>query len=302
MTIPVIFNPHAGKKRARSRLQSLGTEIADLEMLPTEEPGQAEQFALEAAQQGHAVIVAAGGDGTVHEVANGLLRSGRTDVALGIIPIGSANDYYHSLLLDGHATDASAGCLVDVGKVREPGGKERYFVCCLGLGFNGAVTRESRRIRKLQGVALYGLAALRALWWHHDCPEMTLRLDDQPSIVKPTLMMSVMIGKREGGFLMAPQASIDDGYFDYVHAGALTRWQVVRLLPRLALWGVPASYPGVTQGRCRRIQLKSVKPLTVHADGEFFCQPDDNIREIDVEILPNRLRVFTEIPSSCVTL
>jgi diacylglycerol kinase family enzyme len=297
VAIPVIFNPNAGKKRAQRRLEQWKASLASaVEFWPTEHPGHAEQLALLAAQQGHDVVAAAGGDGTVHEVANGLLQSGRTDVGLAILPIGSANDYFYSVQRETEPEEPGGGRRVDVGVIREPGGRERYFVCCLGLGFNGMVTREARRTRDLQGVALYAVAAVRAMWNHFDYPQMTLSFDEQPPIVAPTLMLSLMIGKREGGFVMAPRASLCDGLFDHVHARQLSRFQVLTLLPRLALFGVPDSYPQVAQGRCRRLHLQSPKPLIAHIDGEFFCQPEDGIQELEIELLPRRLPVFCQLP------
>jgi diacylglycerol kinase family enzyme len=104
-------------------------------------------------------------------------------------------------------------------------------------------------------------------------------------------MMSVLVGKREGGFVLAPKAEIDDGWFDYVHAGELSRFEVLRFLPRLALYGPPDDYPKVRQGRCRHVRLTSEAPLLVHLDGEFFCLPDDNVRELEIDLLPGALQV-----------
>jgi diacylglycerol kinase (ATP) len=182
---------------------------------------------------------------------------------------------------------------VDVGRVRAPGGRQCYFGCNLGLGLNGAVTWESRRVRRLQGMALYGLAALRALYYHFRSPPMTLQFDDAPPWQAPTLLLSVLVGRREGGFVLAPRAEVDDGWFDYVHAADLSRWEVLQLLPRIALFGPPAEYPKVRQGRCRRVRLQSEAPLIVHTDGEFFCLPSEDVRELEIELLPDALKVAT---------
>ncbi len=289
----VIFNPAAGKKRAGRRLQKLQTDWArSVDFLPTQGPGHAVELARQAAQNGYRVVTAAGGDGTVHEVVNGLLLAQRPEVRFAIIPIGSANDFAYSL--DCHrTTNPGTVCTVDAGVVRDPTGrkKEEFFICCLGLGFNGNVTLESRKVRRLQGMALYGLATLRALWYHYSCPAMEVTLDDGPPQLQPTLSFSALLGRREGGFVLAPEAKLDDGLFDFVHAGDLSRLEVLAFLPRLALWGAPKEYPKVRLGRCRRVQLKSPEPLTVHLDGEFFARPEDNIRAIDISILPAALKV-----------
>jgi diacylglycerol kinase (ATP) len=289
--ICVIFNPAAGRGQAARRLARLGKRWGERALFqPTRHPGHALDLAQQAAQDGFRIVVAAGGDGTVHEVANGLLRARRPEVQFAIIAIGSANDYHASLALEAQA-DPRAVRAVDVGVVRAPCGREKYFVCCLGLGLNGAVTVESRKIKRLQGVALYGLATLRALWYAYRCPRLELAIDDQPVSHAPTLMFSVLAGRREGGFVMAPRASLCDGWLDFIHTGDLSRWQVLKLLPRLALSGPPSEYPKVTQGRCRKVKLTSEAPLVVHIDGEFFCLPEENIRSLEIDVVPAALTI-----------
>lgn len=288
----VIFNPASGKGRASRRLNQMRQLGRAIEFRPTQAPGHAVELARQAAHEGFTTVVAAGGDGTVHEVANGLLQAGNPRVCFGILPIGSANDYFASLELEAiHSSQDPLGeRTVEVGVVRG-GGREKFFVCCLGLGLNGAVTVESRKIKRLQGIPLYGLATLRALWYHYDLPRLTLAIDNQSPTQTPSLMLSVLVGKREGSFVMAPRASLSDGWLDYVHCGDLSRFEVLRFLPRLALWGPPEQHPKLRQGRCKRIALSSDKPLIVHLDGEFFCQPHDRIHELEIDVKPGALRV-----------
>jgi diacylglycerol kinase (ATP) len=210
-------------------------------------------------------------------------------VVFGVAPIGSANDYAYSLSHDGCPHPYSIR-EVDVGVVRDAQGRQRFFVCCLGLGLNGAVTLESRRIKHLQGVALYGLATVRALWYHYACPEMSITMDGGLTWSEPTLMLSVLLGQREGNLVLAPQAKLDDGYFDYVQAGQLSRAEVLYFLPRLALAGPPRVHAKVRQGHCRNLNLRSATPLICHIDGEFFCRPEDHVRGLDIYLLPRKLR------------
>lgn len=289
--ICVIFNPTAGRGQAARRLAKLRRQLGPrLHLRPTAHAGHAVTLAQQAALDDIPIVAAAGGDGTAHEVANGLLRAHKPGVRFGIIPIGSANDYYASLQAE-LGSDPSLTHAVDVGRVRAPGGRQRYFICCLGLGLNGAVTMESRKIKRLQGIALYGLATLRALWYRYQCPRMDLAMDDQPGKQLATLMLSVLVGRREGGFVLAPNARLDDGWFDFVHSGDLSRWEVLKLLPRLALAGPPANYPKVTQGRCRRLNLTSEAPLVVHLDGEFLCLPEDNVHTLEIDVVPAALQI-----------
>jgi diacylglycerol kinase family enzyme len=293
--ICVIFNPQAGRGRAAGHLERLRQELAArADFQPTCRPGHAEELASLAAKAGFSIVAAAGGDGTVHEVANGLLNSGPTEPALAVFPIGSANDYAYALAIDSAWALPLMGegpaRAVDVGYVRAPDGRSRYFVNGLGLGFNGAVTLESRRIRRLRGLPLYAAALLRALWHHYACPRMAVTIDGTLRET-PTLALSMNIGRREGNFPLTPQAQLDDGLFDFLHAGALPRWQLLRYLPRMILGRLPADHPALRMGRCRAVSLCSEAPLTVHVDGEFFSRPEDEVRALTIELLPRRLRV-----------
>lgn len=291
----VIYNPTAGRGRAASRMESLRQFLgAGAEFWPTDGPGRGEELALKAASCGFPTIGAAGGDGTVHEVANGIFRAGRQDVALAIYPIGSANDYSHSLGLPaGWWADPNARIAVravDLGVVRSASGRERYFINGLGLGLNGAVNIEARHIRHLQGVALYGCALLKAMWHHYVSPSMTVTLDGVSRQV-PTLALTLAVGRREGNFILAPNAVLDDGLFDYLHCGPLSRWELLRYVPRMITGNLPTNHPIVWMGRCREAQVVSEVPLAIHIDGEVFSRPDEDVRSVEVRILPGALRV-----------
>jgi diacylglycerol kinase (ATP) len=291
-SICVIFNPAAGKSHARQRLETLQPGWRGLELWSTERPGHATELARKAAEEGFEVVAAAGGDGTVHEVANGILQAERPDVSFGILPLGSANDYAFSLRQDRSERDPGLGAIrqrVDVGRVRTDTGAQRYFVCCMGIGFSGSVTAESRRIRWLQGTALYGLAAMRALWrrWQH--LDLELRLDEQAAYEQPTLMLSFMVGRREGGFLMAPESRLDKGVLEVIQAGRLNRWDVLRLLPQLAFSGPPPWHPKLSFAQCRRAIVTSRQPLSIHTDGEILCLPEDRVFRLEIELLTSHL-------------
>ena len=300
MTTPefcIIFNPASGRGRSKRRLEGLRRALdSRAAFWPTERAGHAEELARRAALEGFPIVAAAGGDGTVHEVANGLLRSRSPTVTLAVFPVGSANDYAHSLGIDADwwRRPDPALCILqaDVGVVRAPTGRERFFVNGLGLGFNGSVTLESRRIKNLQGLSLYGLAALRAMWSRYTHPPMNIRLDDSVMQQVPTLLLTLALGRREGNFILAPDAKIDDGLFDYLHVGALSRLALLRYMPGLLVGRLPTGHPALRTGRCSRAGVESKGPLTVHVDGEFFCLPEDEVCSLEVEIIPGGLRVL----------
>ena len=290
----VIFNPAAGRGRAKQLIASAVNRIGGCDLRPTSRPDHAEELARIAAEDGFARIVAAGGDGTVHEVANGVLRSGNRDVVFTTWPLGSMNDYAFALGLDRwwrerRGPEELTSTLADVGVMRA-GDRERFFVNGCGFGFNGMVTLESRRIRSLRGLPLYAAAFARAGWFDFRCPVTTVRIDGTES-VSPMLALSVNLAQREGGFPVTPTARIDDGLFDFFHARAVSRWHLVRYFPALVAGTLPADHPRFGFGRCSRVSVNCGEPLCVHTDGELFCVPADGSTDFAVEILPQRLRV-----------
>jgi diacylglycerol kinase (ATP) len=293
-SICVIFNPAAGRRRAQHRLEAISTNWRSRAAFwPTERAGHAVELARRASLEGFEFVAAAGGDGTVHEVANGLLQASRPEVGFVVLPLGSADDYAYSLRQDiGDPGDGQGrGRLVDVGVVRTGRGQDRYFLCCLGLGFGPCVTIESQAVGWLQGRLLYGFAALRAMWRRWGYLDLTGSLDGQPLEGGLTLTASVMIGRREGGFIMAPQARLDDGWFDLVQAGKLTRWEALRLIPRLSFSGPPRDHPKLRFLRGRRLVIESQQPVAIHVDGEVLHHREDQVHHIEVELIPRRLLV-----------
>lgn len=298
--ICVIYNPASGRGWSVRRLEELrrawGERVA---FWPTAAPGQAEELAQEAARAGFATVAAAGGDGTVNEVVNGLFRAERPDIVLAVIPIGSANDYAECLGLDGrwwqHNDTTVQPHAVDVGIVRADG-RRRYFVGSLGLGFLGGAAKESHRIRWIKGLPLYGIAALRTICFDDHLTPMTVSIDGAERTA-PTLALTLELGRLEGHFLLAPEAELDDGWFDFIHAGPLGRGDFLRLVPRILFgWGLPHDYPNLWMGRCRQVQLHAESPLVVHADGELFCVQADGVCDLEMELVPKALQVMGKFP------
>lgn len=291
----IIHNPAAGRGRARERVRRLERRLRGKAVFwPTRAPGHASELAVKAAHAGFTTVAAAGGDGTVHEVACGLLQSSAKQAALGIFPVGSANDYAYSLGLrsdwwrDGRTRLGT--CRVDVGMVRAPGGRERHFINGIGIGFNCCVTVEAIRLPRLQGVALYSVALLRALWSRYASPVMTVTTDDV-AVTGPSLALTIALGQREGNFILAPDAKLDDGWFDYLHVGPLTRKRLISYVPRMITGRIPVHDPKIRTGRCRQAEVRSESPIIAHTDGEPYCLPEDDLRILCVELIPAGLSV-----------
>jgi diacylglycerol kinase family enzyme len=295
----VIFNPRSGGNRGRVRFerlrQALGTTAAVWE---TKGTGHGEELALEAARRGFPRVAAAGGDGTVHEVANGILLAHSPQTIMEVYPVGSANDYAHTLGLDPEwriRSDPAIGVqTVDVGVVSSPDGRRRLFVNGIGIGINGIVNLEARQLKKsikLQGLALYGAALLRAMCFRYEHPPMIVEFDGKQRRIE-TLALTLAIGRREGNFVMAPDAILDDGLFDYLHAGPMPRWQLLWNVPRLATGWLPTGNPYLRRGRCRRVTVRSSQPIPFHIDGELFTHYEKRVTELQIEVIPAALRVM----------
>jgi diacylglycerol kinase family enzyme len=166
------------------------------------------------------------------------------------------------------------------------------FFESLGTGLSAQVTLESNAMRWLQGRLLYGCAAARVLARMEGPTMFSISENGCAAKMSPTLMVSLMLGRREGGFALAPEARLDDGLFDVFHAGRLSRWQSLWILFGYAIRGVPQSHPEVHVSQCRTLHVRSEKPLTVHTDGEIQVRPEDEIHELSIEILQGRLRVM----------
>lgn len=290
----VIYNPAAGRGRAGKIIAQAQRFPYPVELIPTTAPGSATEQAQQAIQQGYQRVIAAGGDGTVHEVANGILQTEQPDVILGVWPIGSMNDYAYTLGMEawwrGTRDPAALQVLqVDVGRI-EADHRQCYFINGCGFGFNGMVTIEARKIRYLRGIALYSLAVMKSLVRHFRSVQTQVNLDGNHS-EGPILAFSLGIGQREGGFPLMPVARLDDGYLEWLQIQDVTRWEMLRHFPGMISGNLPLEHPKVHVGRCQEATFQFQHPTCIHTDGELFAVPEDGIRDVRVSLLPGRFKV-----------
>lgn len=279
----------------------LRRRFSGVEFRPTSHSGHAIELARRAASEGFARVVAAGGDGTAHEVANGLLASGNRDVVFAAWPVGSMNDYAFTCGLANWPVVREPLTVVtaDVLRVRVDGA-ECYAVNGVGVGFNGAVTVESQHLHRLRGHALYASAFLLAAARRFSKPVVRVELDGMVS-VGPLLALSVSVGQREGGFRLFPAAKLDDGLADTLRLGGIQRYELPRHLPGLLAGRLP-THPQLTTGRCTMARLTSDAGICVHADGEIIRRPDNAPTNVQIEVMPRHLRVEvcpTRMPTVC---
>ncbi|MGH7506352.1 MAG: diacylglycerol/lipid kinase family protein, partial [Longimicrobiales bacterium] len=219
-TVRIVLNPTAGRGAGRRLRAEVERELAargiDVDVHETERPGHAADLAAAAVAAGADVIVAVGGDGTIHEVVNGLMRCPpNARPALGLIPVGTGNDLVK--VVAGTRTRAEAydtiahgwAVPLDAGRASWAGGEE-YFVNAMGTGIDVEVVRQIRGIRNLPGAAVYVLGLAKALVKYRP---LRLRVTiDGVTLDRRFMMAAVANGCCVGGaFQLCPDASPDDG-------------------------------------------------------------------------------------------
>lgn len=288
----VILNPAAGRGRVLRQWDDIRRRLVDagiaFEEAVTTRPLEAMTIAVREAGN-FTCIVAAGGDGTVHEVANGLIRSGGK-AALGVIPLGSGDDF--AKLLDaGDPVERLSRRRIktfDAGRIAS-GSEIRYFANGMDIGFGAHGARNVRRVpRFLTGFGAY-LGALALTMLRYPRLRVRLQLDDAPPFELATAMTAVMNGTTFGGsFRVCPEARSDDGLLDLLLVNAVSRLEILQLVPKI-LRGAHAGDPRLRLVRARRVKLESDGPLILEADGEIAFQ---DACKFEVEILPRALTVY----------
>ena len=293
--IVAIANPSAGRGCREGAVPAWIKRLpSNAKIKFSEHPNHAEELALEASLMGCSMVVAVGGDGTVHEVLNGLLRNSENGSSLGIIAAGTANDYAKSLSAY-RGKHASTSDRVDVGRV-EWGECNRYFANVAGVGLPGKVAYFARPMRRLFPRLRYTLALLRCLGAAFRTEEIEVSKDvSDPTASdseKHVLMLSIAIGTREGSFELAPNAKFDDGLFDVLQVGGLSRMDLLRYFPGVLRGKIPTTDPRIFTSTCSRLSLRSPRPFSMHLDGESPSPfSTAGLSECHFELLPKRISV-----------
>jgi diacylglycerol kinase (ATP) len=299
----LIANPASGRGKGAQAIsgieRSLQNYALDFDLVRTEYPWHASELTRQAVGEGYDVIVAVGGDGTVNEVLNGLMSMkgvGEARPALGVLCVGSGNDFAFGA---GIPKDLEAGCrvlvedqrcLVDIGIVT--GGdypQGRYFCNGIGIGFDAAAGFEAQKIKHLHGFLRYFVAAFKTIFLYYHAPRVRIEYNGRAT-KQLTLMISIMSGRRlGGGFMIAPQASMDDGLFDLCIADQISRPRILPLIPKFVK-GTHASHPAIKTDRTDRIVVTALEGiLPAHADGETVCVEGERL---SLEILPRELEIL----------
>ena len=298
--VKLILNPMANMGNAwkvAKDLRPIVAEYGHADWSGTVYPTHAIELARQAGEQGYEVVIAVGGDGTVHEVINGLMQvpAGNRPM-LGIVPTGSGNDFAHAVgafaepevalnhVLTGEATP------IDLGLLTDEDGRKEYFDNTLGLGFDAVVTIRSHKLPIVRGFLMYLTAVIQTIILNFDPMGLHVETESETWDL-PTLMLTLCNGPREGGgFLVAPEARLDDGLLHYATIRKVSRPMMFRLIPEV-MKGTHGRFKPVRMGTCRKMSMTSDRPIYIHADGEIYTGFGSNLRQLSIEVVPNALRV-----------
>lgn len=281
----LIINPTAGGGRCGRKaglyIDACAQAGLDVKTVYTQYPGHAVMLAGEAVSAGHRRIAVMGGDGTVHEVANGLLTQNivpPAELTFFAIPLGTANDWARHYAWSSDPatlTRAMRVCrhgLQDVGLLRctGPDGKisESYFVNVLGLGFDGMIARQlSATDAKRMGKLSYFLAVLRGLF-RYRAVDMQVKTGETGFEGRFFTVNAGITRYSGNGMQIVPHAIADDGLLAVTSIRNMPVWRILLNLYRLFA-GNLASHPMVYTGQHRVCTVSSAEPVPVEADGEF---------------------------------
>lgn len=259
---------------------------ADVELLPPPD-GMAERIRA-AELQGYDTIVAVGGDGTVHHVVQHLIG---TSLRLGILPLGTANNFARGLDIPGDLEEAFRTLargherIIDVGRIRG-----EYFIEAVGVGLfaDSLLAMGGEEAHRHEVGRVFRVTV--PLLWNPRARRLSLTLDghdQEEEVVLVTVSNSRYLGEN---WPMAPDASLDDGLFDIVTVGAMSRWELMRFAASL-MRGAHLSLPGVKVQRAARVEIRRVHrvnhPLPVHADDHILAY-----LPVSMEVAPLALRVL----------
>jgi YegS/Rv2252/BmrU family lipid kinase len=294
-----VINPASGNGAAERRWP----QVADLasayglagDALLTEAPGHAADLAERAVAEGARLLVVVGGDGTLNEVVNGVVRTARTDVDLALVPSGTGDDFARSFRLPRDVEEAlkvAGGTTVrtlDLGRARFVGHDgaegERYFANFAGAGISGAIARRGAETSRRLGARLAYFWATVAVFSRWKSVEMSVQADEER---REGLLHEVFVangGYAAGGMRVAPHADTGDGLLETVLIGDFTKPEFMVTFPKIYR-GKHVGHPKVEILRARSVAVEATVPLPVVLDGE---QPGST--PASFEVVPGALRL-----------
>lgn len=299
MTTVFLVNPASANGSTGRRWPELARRAAaaglEGEARLSERPGHLGELAAGAARDGAELLVVVGGDGTAHEVVDGLLKAGLGDrVELALLPLGTGKDLARSLRVPSRvdrALDvARNGRLrsIDAGRAtfETPDGRaEAYFANFAGAGISGAIAARANRTTKAVGGKASFFIATLAVFSRWQPAEMTIEIDGEARRERLLEALAMNGDYTAGGMWAAPEAAPDDGAFDVVLIGDFSKREFTTTFPKIYR-GRHVGHAKVEIVRAREVSVDSAEPLPIVLDGE---QPGTT--PVRFEIVPRALRL-----------
>jgi len=294
----LIINPAAGRwhgKKLAPKIQSLLKEQG-LTTLPSFSNGQGNitKLVKQAILKGQKIIIVAGGDGSIHEAVNGIMQSGKSDISLGIIPLGTGNDFIKAA---GIPKNLNAACeylskaspkKIDLGRITTSQTQANYFINNIGAGFDGKVGLTAAKIPFLRGIAVYIIALIWHLIKGIPNPFAQVTIDGKNHAAAMTLI-AISNGTTYGGtFNIAPNAKLNDGKLDCVFVPARRRFNIIPMLFQL-IQAKHLNNPKVLFKQCENFSVETDEPIVVIADGELISE---NSLGFKVEVIKNQFQLL----------
>jgi YegS/Rv2252/BmrU family lipid kinase len=279
----VIVNPVAGAKTTYRKWPLISELLHSggfpFEFQYTEGVGHAIELAREATTNGYQFLVAVGGDGTVNEVANGILQSRDCGGAsIGIISTGTGGDFIRTAgITKDYIKACSCICgdnrrLIDVGVVEyQKSGQtcKRFFVNSAGVGFDAAAAEAASHLPKIFGGTIpYILGLLKSIVSYRN-KTVTVKMGDSEEHKR---VLSIIMANGcyfGGGMFVAPQANLYDGLLDVISVGDISKLDLLKTFPKIYK-GTHITHPLVKMEKATRIEIKSSEKVVIQADGEFL--------------------------------
>jgi diacylglycerol kinase (ATP) len=279
----VILNPAAHSERAQRRRARVESLARGSVICATSRSGEAESIARRAAQEGFEKIVAAGGDGTVNEVVNGLAGSNAT---LGLLPIGTMNVFATELGVPAHDLDLCWNIIQNANTrlVDLPNANGKYFVQLAGVGLDAQVVKEtSSKLRRSFGPLSYLISAAQIA--ARQPPRLFIE-SENASIDEGSFVL-IGNGRLYGGpFPFFKHALIDDGLFDVVVFKRLGYLEIIKYLQNV-IFSSEIRAPEIEYFQTRRLRVDSDQSVPVELDGELVgnCPVEFGVRERSLRVL-----------------
>ena len=293
----IVLNPTAGRGRAISIEKPLVEYLRQrnivFQLEKTKGPIHASDLSRQLCKE-FDIIVAMGGDGTVNEVAAGVLGS---TASLAILPIGSGNDFNKligipnriNLAIDTIVSGTKK--LFDLGRVSIKNSiglsQVKNFMNTLGIGIDAEIAKEARRIKYLRGLPLYIVAVIKALSTYS--PNEYTISDNSTTRKEKAYLLCAGNGIYEGGgFKMLPDANPSDSKLNICLIRKMSVWNAIQLVPKI-IHGTHEDNRMVTMWDSKILRVSSKQPFIIHGDGEIF---EEKAMNVTIDLMPKAISII----------